>query len=152
MRLHSHPMNARMNQPTKRRLKRSSFIHQSRILEKQDSELLARPRAPSHPTKYPHSLLEKDEVPSHQGQHPRNRKQKNPGRPGAEFTDRISNPTTLRTIKWTHAYTDGPATAATRDGRGGVYIRYKGEESSILFSTGKYPTNFRDKKKKVASY
>ena len=87
MRLHSHPMNARMNQPTKRRLKRSSFIHQSRILEKQDSELLARPRAPSHPTKYFHSLQEKGKVPSHQGEHPRNRKQKNPDRPRAEITD-----------------------------------------------------------------
>ena len=39
-RLHSHPMAARMSQPTKKRLKGSSFIHQSRIPEKRDPELL----------------------------------------------------------------------------------------------------------------
>ena len=39
-RFHSHPMHARMNQQTKRRLKRSNFIHQSTILEKKKPGLL----------------------------------------------------------------------------------------------------------------
>ena len=39
-RLQNHPMHERMNMPTKGRLKRSSFINQSRILEKIDPEIL----------------------------------------------------------------------------------------------------------------
>ena len=36
-RLQDHPMHERMNQPTRRRLKRSSFIQHSRILERKKS-------------------------------------------------------------------------------------------------------------------
>jgi len=39
-RLESHPMNDRMKMPTKGRLKRSSFIHESRAREERNPELL----------------------------------------------------------------------------------------------------------------
>ena len=45
--------------------------------------------------------------------------------------------------QWTHAYTDGSAAEATRDGGGRVYIRYNGEIAQISIATGKYSTNFK---------
>ena len=45
--------------------------------------------------------------------------------------------------QWTHAYTDGSAAEATRDGGGGVYIRYNDEIAQITIATGKYSTNFK---------
>jgi hypothetical protein len=38
-RLPDHPMQQRMEQPTKGRLKRSSFIHQARLLKQRNSDL-----------------------------------------------------------------------------------------------------------------
>ena len=38
-RLQDHPMRQRLSQPTKRRLKRESFIHQSRILELRQEDI-----------------------------------------------------------------------------------------------------------------
>ena len=127
-RLHSHPMAARMSQPTKKRLKGSSFIHQSRIPEKRDPELLDHePKAiPQNisisswkKVKFP---VIKDNV------------------QGIENKRIQSN---YPQHKGTHVYTDGSATAATRDGGGGVYIRYEGEESSISLPTGRHSTNFK---------
>ena len=45
--------------------------------------------------------------------------------------------------QWTHAYTDGSAAEATRDGGGGVYIRYNDGIAQITIATGKYSTNFK---------
>ena len=45
--------------------------------------------------------------------------------------------------QWTHAYTDGCAAEATRDGGGGVYIRYNDGIEQITIATGKYSTNFK---------
>ena len=45
--------------------------------------------------------------------------------------------------KWSHAYTDGSAAEATRDEGGGVYIRYNNGIAQITIATGKYSTNFR---------
>ena len=39
-RLQDHPMRQRLSQPTKERLKRESFIHQSRILERRQEDIL----------------------------------------------------------------------------------------------------------------
>ena len=43
----------------------------------------------------------------------------------------------------THTYTDGSAVEATRDGRGGIYIRYNYGMARITITTGKYSTNFK---------
>ena len=135
-------MLARMSQPTERRLKRSSFIHQSRILEKRDPELLDhKPRAIPPNISVPSwkkakSTVIKDNVPGIESK-------------GTQ-TDSESKSLTSKYFQsnyhqhtWTHACTDGTATAATRDGGGGVYIRCKGEESSISFPTGTFSTNFK---------
>ena len=45
--------------------------------------------------------------------------------------------------QWTHAYTNGSAAEATRDGGGGVYIRYNNGIAQITIATGKYSTNFK---------
>ena len=45
--------------------------------------------------------------------------------------------------QWTHAYTDGSAEEATRNGGGGVYIRYNDGIAQITIATGKYSTNFK---------
>ena len=39
-RLQGHPMKDRLSQPTRGRLKRESFVHQSRILERQHRDIL----------------------------------------------------------------------------------------------------------------
>ena len=45
--------------------------------------------------------------------------------------------------EWTQVYTDGSAFEATRDGGGGVYIKYKAEEAHILVGAVRYVTNFK---------
>ena len=45
--------------------------------------------------------------------------------------------------EWTQVYTDGSAIEATRDGDGGVYIKYRAEEAHISVAAGKYATNFK---------
>ena len=44
--------------------------------------------------------------------------------------------------EWTHVYTDGSTIEATRDGGGGVYTKYRAEESFISVASEKYVTNF----------
>ena len=141
-RLQDHPMHERMNQPTRGRLKRSNFLQHSRILERKSSELL------EHMTK---PILTVKTIPSwKRGQLPRICT-KVPG-----VADRGCQPETERkslTLKdvdikypedqWTHMYTDGSAAEATRDGGGGVYIRYNAGIAQITIATGKYSTNFK---------
>ena len=45
--------------------------------------------------------------------------------------------------QWTHAYTDGSAAEAIRDGGSGVYIKYNDGIAQITIATGKYSTNFK---------
>ena len=45
--------------------------------------------------------------------------------------------------QWTHACTDGSAAEATRDGGGGVHIRYNDGISQITIAIGKYFTYFK---------
>ena len=141
-RLQDHPMHERMNQPTRGRLKRSNFLQHSRILERKNSELLDHMPKPIPSVKT---------IPSwKRGQLPRmctkvpgiaNRGcQPEPERKSLtlEYVD-IKYPED----QWTHAYTDGSAAEATRDGGGGVYIRYNDGIEQITIATGKYSTNFK---------
>ena len=134
-------MHERMNQPTSGRLKRSSFLQHSRILERRNSELLDHVPKPIPSVKT---------IPSwKRGQLPR-MCTKVP-----RIADRGCHPEAERkslkleyVIKypedqWTHAYTDSSAAEATRDGGGGVYIRYKYGIAQITIATGEYSTNFK---------
>ena len=140
--LQNHPMRKRMSEPTKGRLQRKSFIHNSRILERRDSELLDHqhsdiPAVPSVPA-WKRNIFPKIQTDI----------------PGVGQKDTQSNAERksltieyIQTVypeeKWTHAFTDGSASEATRDGGGGVYIRYSTEAVRIPIATGKYSTNFR---------
>ena len=44
---------------------------------------------------------------------------------------------------WTHVFTDGSATEATKDGGAGIFIRYRDGEVELTVPTGKHSTNFR---------
>ena len=45
--------------------------------------------------------------------------------------------------EWTHIYTDGSATEATRNGGAGVLIRFTDGEETQAIPTGRFSTNFR---------
>ena len=45
--------------------------------------------------------------------------------------------------QWTHAFTDGSAADATRDGGGGVHTRYSDGKAHIATAMGKYSTNLK---------
>ena len=45
--------------------------------------------------------------------------------------------------KWTHAFTDGSATDAVKNGGAGVHIMFKDREEKKSAATGKYATNFK---------
>ena len=45
--------------------------------------------------------------------------------------------------QWITAYTDGSAAEATRDGGGGLYIKYNDGIAQITIATEKYSTNFK---------
>ena len=49
--------------------------------------------------------------------------------------------------QWTHAYTDGSAAEATRDGGGGMYIKYNDGIAQITIASGKYSSTSKQKLK-----
>lgn len=141
-RLPGHPMYSRMNDPTKGRLKRSSFLQQSRILERRDPELLDHSPAPIPPvTTLP--AWERDHFPTIRDSVP------GVGSKDSQ-SDQERRVLTLELIHsaypeklWTHIYTDGSATEATKNGGGGVLIKYKDGASTLAVPTGAYSTNYK---------
>ena len=116
--LQDHPMHERMNQPTRKRLKRANFIQHSRILEMTNAKLL------DH---MPEAIPSIKTIPSWKRRQPSRICTKMPG-----VADRGCKPErerkslTLEYIntkypedRWTHAFTDGSAAETTRDGVGG---------------------------------
>ncbi|KAL8604431.1 hypothetical protein ACOMHN_042260 [Nucella lapillus] len=142
-RLQGHPMKDRLSQPTKGRLRRGSFIHQSRILERQHQDILDH-----DPKVIPQCLA----VPAwNEGIPPLIQC----SIPGVGPKDSQSGPErkslTLEHLHtqfpkefWTHVYTDGSAADAIRNGGAGVYVQYPGgREEKICLATGLYSTNYR---------
>ena len=142
-RLPDHPMYNRLSKPTKGRLKRGSFVHQTRILERRHQDLLDQdPKViPGHLDKPSWS---EDVGPSIQcsipGVGPKD-SQNSVARKAltlAHIEDKY--PSQI----WTHIYTDGSAEQAVRNGGAGVYIKYPGgSDESISLATGRYSTNYR---------
>ena len=141
-RLQDHPMHERMNQPRRGRLNRSNFLHHSRILERRSSELLDHIPKPIPAVKT---------IPSwKRGQLPRVCTKVPGGADGGCQPEPERKSLTLEYVnikysedQWTHAYTDGSAAEATRDGGGGVYIKHNDGIAQITIATEKYSTNFK---------
>ena len=140
--LQNHPMRGRMSAPSKGRLKRSSFLNHSRILERRNPVLLDHeysdiPITASIPpwqrTNFPTISLDIPGIQQKSTQSDIERK--------SLTTEFIKS--SYPEKEWTHAYTDGSATDATKDGGGGVYIKFTSEETRIPFPTGKYSTNYK---------
>ena len=141
--LKDHPMNSRMSQPTKCRLKRESFIHQARRLERQDPELMRQTVAP---------LPMSTALPTWKRENFPEIRHTVPGILQKELqTNAEKKALTLSYIRdtypeeeWTHAYTDGSAEEATRNGGGGIVICQKDKTTNhISIATGKLSTNYK---------
>ena len=142
-RLQDHRMRQRLSQPTKGRLKRESFVHQSRILERRQEDILDH-----DPKEIPPCLA----VPAWSG---RTSPVIRCTIPGVGQKDSQSGPerksltqeyleTNYPKESWTHGYTDGSAENAVRNGGAGVYIKYAGgKEDKISLATGLYSTNYK---------
>ena len=136
-------MRQRLSQPTKGRLKRESFIHQSRILERRQEDIL------DHG---PKEILPCLAIPAWGG---RTSLIIRYTIPGVGQKDSQSGPerksltqeyleTNYPKVSWTLGYTDGSAENAVRNGGAGVYIHYAGgKEDKISLSTGLYSTNYK---------
>ncbi|XP_070181840.1 uncharacterized protein [Littorina saxatilis] len=142
-RMQNHPMHKRMSEPTKCRLKRSSFVHNVRRLERQDPELMQQGNRiiPTHST-----------VPAWKREQFPEVRESIPGilRKGIQ-TEAERKAVTLDHIDhvypkehWTHTYTDGSAEDATRNGGGGIVIKLKDERQlQQAIPTGKFSTNYK---------
>ena len=142
-RLQDHPMRQRLSQLTKGRLKRESFSHQSRILERRQEDILDH-----DPKEIPPCLA----IPAWS-------ERTSPIIqciiPGVGQKDSQSGPErkslTLEYLEtnypkesWTLGYTDGSAEHAVRNGGAGVYIQYAGgKEDKISHATSLNSTNYK---------
>ena len=124
------------------RLKRSSFLLESKRLERRNQELLDHTPQPI-PATASKPAWERESFPVIRDSIPRIQKR------GTQ-SDLERKVLTLEYIQssypeeqWTHVYTDGSATEATRNGGGGVFIKYNDEDSSFAVPTGKYSTNYK---------
>ncbi|KAK7095978.1 hypothetical protein V1264_005326 [Littorina saxatilis] len=131
-----------MNQPTKGRLKRSSFVQHSRILERRDPEVLDHMPRPI-PSVMSVPSWKRDQLPTICQEVPGVAGRDSQSEPERKMLTLEHINTKYPEEQWTHVYTDGSAAEATRDGGGGVYIRYNHGEAHITLATGKYSTNFK---------
>ena len=142
-RLPGHPMKERLSQPTKGRLRRESFVHQSRKLERQHQDILEHDSREIPPCLAVPAWTEKTPT-LIQCQIPGvGSKDSQTGPERKSYTlDHLQ--TQYPTETWTHVYTDGSAEEAVRCGGAGVYIQYPGgREDMLSLATGLYSTNYR---------
>ena len=142
-RLQDHPMRQRLSQPTKGRLKRESFVHQSRMLERRQEDILDH-----DPKEIPPCLA----VPAWSGRTSPVIRSTIPGvgqkdcQSGHERKSLTQGylETNYPKESWILGYTDGSAENAVRNGGAGVYIQYAGgKEDKISLASGLYSTNYK---------
>ena len=136
-------MRQRLSRPTKGRLKRESFIHQSRIFERRQEDILDR-----DPEVIPPCLA----VPTwSEGTSPIIRytipgvdqKDSQSGNERKSLTQEYLE-TNYPKESWTYGYANGCAENVVRNGGEGVYIQYAGgKEDKISLATGLYSTNYK---------
>ena len=130
--------------------KRESFIHQSRILERRQEDILDHdpkeisPPLPQRPHVLPFLPGVSQLLPSF-GVLSQVLVRETPK---ATLREKSLTQEYLETNypkeSWTHSYTDGSAENAVRNGGAGVYIQYAGgKEGKISLATGLYSTNYK---------
>ncbi|KAK7101835.1 hypothetical protein V1264_020159 [Littorina saxatilis] len=142
--LPDHPMKHRLSNLTKNRLKRSSFVHESKRLSRQYREVLPQNTLPL--------TQEEEETP---------KATEKPGiqictsvphvTSGEDQNDTARQALTLALIDeqypkeaWIHVYTDGSATNAVLNGGAGILIQFPGGHTATSsVATGKHCTNYK---------
>ena len=141
-RLESHPMHNRMKNPTKGRLKRESFIHQSRRLERQSPVMMEHEAKPI-PTSVTHPPWRRQLFPTIVTSIPGVNKRGMQSDTQRKALALEHMTTQYPKEDWTYVFTDGSAAEAMKDGGAGIFIQYKDGDEKIAVPTGKYSTNFR---------
>ena len=143
-RLPEHPMRRRMDQPPKRRLMRSSFIHESKNLRQKHPELKESVPKEIHRTiaiptweQNCHTTDIKTNIPGIQ------KKDLQTGPERKVITEEYLH-NTFPQDSWIHVYTDGSSENAIKNGGGGIFIQYpEGNEEKISTATGLLSTNYK---------
>lgn len=141
--LPDHPIKARLTEGTKNRLKRGSFVHQVKTLNRQFAQQLDTQTTPLssedivNPTA---NDLSKVQI-----------RLTVPLLDSEAQNEILKRSHTLAMINedfpsdlWTHVYTDGSATRAVEDGGAGILIRYpSGRNETHFMATGKRCSNYK---------
>ena len=142
--LTNHPMKTRLEGLTKNRLKRSSFVHESKKLSRQFHDRLPQSTLPFFPQDMPEPWITDitdikvhTTVPSLSG--------------GDTQDDTIKQSLALAMIAvrypqeaWTHVFTDGSATNAVTNGRAGILVHFPGgQKVSESVAVGRHCSNYR---------
>ena len=142
-RLSGHPMEKRMYQPTRGRLKRENFVHQSRCLEQRHRDILEQ---------NPLKISQCPEIPAWSKERHFLVKSGLPGiGPKDSQNDLMRKLIILEHLQqcypketWTYIFTDGSAEDTTCNGGAGVYVKYPdGTDDRLSFATGLYSTNYK---------
>ena len=142
--LPNHPMKQKLEGLTKNRLKRSSFVHESKRLLRQHQEALPTETMPLSSTDMPETWAEDQLKPQVYTSVPQ-------VACGADQGDAAKKALTLAMIEerypqeaWIHVYTDGSATNAVANGGAGVLIKYPGGQTETAsVPAGRHCTNYR---------
>ena len=135
-RLTSHPLHQKLQHGTKNRLKRKSFKHKLKDLQKENADLLE-----ADPGKFEELTMSLPEV-----------RTEIPGLAAkGTQTPELQKALTLEMIQsrypkstWTHVFTDGSAENAVRNGGSGAYIRRPdGTTFSLSIPAGDLSSNYR---------
>ena len=142
--LPDHPMKQKLNSLTKNRLKRGSFVHESKRLSRQYKDQLPKDVLPIHPadTTEPWTADQPDIEVRTSVPHLAT---------SGDQDDSVKRAHTLAMIDerypqeaWVHVYTDGSATNAVADGGAGILVKFPdGETTTCSATTGKHCTNYR---------
>ena len=141
-RLPRHPLHDLLGKPTKNRIKRQSLNHHCKSYSRQFSDIL-QPGNNPEPFEHPNWKT----IGSHQADIQMNI-------PGIHSKEQL--PEELKALalewmdtrynqeSWIHAFTDGSATEATRNGGGGVFIRFPNSDTvKISVPGGRRCSNYR---------
>ena len=130
-----HPMKAKLDGYTKNRLKRSSFVHEAKKLNREFKTELSIPTTPLGSEDIINPLANDLSSVTVRLAVPRLDR-------GKQEDEGIRKSLTLAMINedyppelWTHVYTDGSATCAVKDGAAGVFIQYTSCKRETLHAT-----------------